>query len=142
MKIKARRKARLHAIQALYQHQIAITDFNTLKTQYYLDNESKHPVEWPFFYDLLDGIHSYKSIIDDALAPFLDRAFNELTPIELAVLRLGAYELFYRWEIPYQVVIKEYVDQAEVLGTQDGYKFINGVLERIAQHTKKSNTIN
>ena len=67
-----------------------------------------------------------------ALAPHLDRAAAELSPIERAILVIGAWELAHRLEIPYRVVINEAVELAKSYGGTDGHKFVNGVLDKLA----------
>ena len=64
--------------------------------------------------------------------PALDRPVNELDKVELAVLRLAARELQAREDIPYAVVIDEYVELAKLFGAEEGHKFVNGVLDKLA----------
>jgi N utilization substance protein B len=63
--------------------------------------------------------------------PYLDRRAAELSPIERAILALGAWELKYRLDIPYRVVINEAVEVAKSFGGTDGFKYVNGVLDKL-----------
>ncbi|MFT6836341.1 MAG: N utilization substance protein B [Francisellaceae bacterium] len=137
LKVKERRRARLHAVQALYQQDMAGNSSAELKRQYYADNVNRHPVDWEFFNNLIDGIDEYTDELDDKIKPLVDRDFKSINPIELAILRLGVYELLFRLDVPYQVVIKEYTSNADNLGAEDGHKFINSLLDKIAKDNRK-----
>jgi len=62
----------------------------------------------------------------------LDRAIHELTPVELTILRLSAYELLERPDVPYRVIINEGVELAKTFGATDGHKYVNGILDKLA----------
>lgn len=130
VKIKERRRARMHAIQALYQQQMAGSTLTELKQQYHEDNVNRHSVDWLFFNELLEGVDEHTAHIDETIKPLVDRNFDSINPIELSILRLGIFELLYRLDVPHQVVINEYVSYAFDLGAEDGYKFVNGLLEK------------
>ena len=70
------------------------------------------------------------------LAPCVDRSIDGLAPVERAVLAIGAWELTHRLEIPYRVVINEAVELAKRYGGTDGYKFVNGVLDKLATRAR------
>ena len=71
-------------------------------------------------------------MIDAVLVPVLDRDLDALMPVELAVLRLSIYELMFCLDVPYKVVINEALELSKAFGSQDGYKYINGVLHNLA----------
>ena len=73
-----------------------------------------------------------------ALAPHLDRKPAELSPIERAILVIGAWELTTRVDIPYRVVINEAVELAKSFGATDGHRFVNGVLDKLAADARAS----
>ena len=75
---------------------------------------------------------------EEALTPFLDRPIQSLNPIELTILRLCAFELFHCPEIPYRVILDESVSLAKAFGSQDGHKYVNGVLHNLAQTARKT----
>ena len=70
--------------------------------------------------------------------PPLDRAVDALDPVERALLYLGTYELAYRVDVPYKVVINEAVELAKVFGATDSYKYVNGVLDKLAPILRSS----
>ncbi|MCF6765841.1 transcription antitermination factor NusB [Thiotrichales bacterium 19S3-7] len=136
IKIKPRKRARFHAIQALYQRELAGTDYLELRVQFYEDNIERHPVDWDFFHDLINGVEKYQIELDNMIRPLVVREFESVKPVELAILRLGAYELNHRLEIPFQVIINEYVEHAKELGATDGHRFVNGLLERLSHQVR------
>ena len=71
-------------------------------------------------------------MLHEAITPALDRPVAELSPVEHAVLLVAAFELLHHPEIPYRVVINEAVELAKTFGGTDGYKYVNGVLDRVA----------
>lgn len=130
--IKARHKARALVLQALYQAQYNHTSKDEILLEYLLDNKDKK-IDFDYFRELFTGVMDNALNIDEILTPALDRAVNELTPIELSVLRMSVYELKYRLDIPYRVVINEALELTKTFGTQDGFKYVNGVLDRLAK---------
>ncbi len=79
-----------------------------------------------------DGIAGEYDALLASLAPCLDRKPTEVSPVERAILVIGAWELLRRMEIPYKVVINEAVELAKVYGGTDGYRYVNGVLDKYA----------
>ena len=131
MKPYNRHKARALALQAIFQWQFAANNVRDIETQYLSDlNPKKTDVE--YFKNLLQGTVANITAIDDVIAPFLDRKTKDLNQIEHAVLRLAAYELMYRKDVPYKVVINEALELTKKFGTIEGYKYVNGVLDKIA----------
>ncbi|MEN9465826.1 MAG: hypothetical protein RL217_2007 [Pseudomonadota bacterium] len=132
----ARRKARHYAVQALYQWQLAGANVAQIEAEFRADNDmSKVDVE--YFHALLHGVPMEKSNIDEKIKPLLDRRLDEMTPVELAIVRLGAYEMLHRIDVPYKVVINEAIELTKTFGATDGHKFINGVLDKLAQRERK-----
>jgi N utilization substance protein B len=89
-----------------------------------------------FFRELLEGVLNQSAALDEALLPHLDRALEELSPIEHAILLIGAYELVHTLNVPYRVAINEAVNLAKAYGGTDGHKFVNGVLDKLARVTR------
>ena len=133
-KIAHRKKARSLLVQALYQWQISDYPVNDIEAQYRTDNVGK--IDWDYFHELFVGIASSVQDLDSSLAPLLDREISQLNPIELAILRLGAYELSQRIDIPYRVAINESVELAKKYGATDSHKYVNGVLDKLARHSR------
>lgn len=98
-------------------------------------------VDERYFGQGLHVIIENKSKLDDILAPKLDRSIDQLGPIEHAILLLGLYELKYRKDIPFRVVINEAVDLAKDFGAQESHKYMNGVLDRLAREFNQEQTL-
>ena len=133
-KIAHRKKARSLLVQALYQWQISDYPVNAIEAQYRADNVGK--IDWDYFHDMFVGIASSTQTLDNSFIPLLDRDMSQLNPIELAILRLGAYELSSRIDIPYRVVINESIELAKKYGATGSYKYVNGVLDKLARQSR------
>jgi N utilization substance protein B len=127
-----RSQARKHAVQAIYQWQMAGQDVSDIANQF-LEEQDLSSFEIPYFQDLLEGIPTHLEQLDALLKPSLDRAIESVDPVERAILRIGTYELQYKLEVPYRVVINEAVEMAKVFGAEQGHKFVNGVLDQVAK---------
>ena len=68
--------------------------------------------------------------------PFIDRPLTELSPIEHGILLIGSFELVHHIEVPYKVAINEAVELAKSFGGTDGFKFVNGVLDKVAAQVR------
>ncbi len=88
------------------------------------------------FGELLRGVTSRARALDDAYSLFLDRSVDDLDPVELAVLRIGAYELIERLDVPYRVAINESVELAKIFGATESHRYVNGVLDKLAQKVR------
>ncbi|WP_290652843.1 transcription antitermination factor NusB [Idiomarina sp.] len=129
MKPAARRKARKLAVQAVYSWQLSQNTFSDIEAQYLTDTDTSK-VDVDYFLDLLHGVGSYYKSLDESIAPFLDRPIKELDPVELAVLRIAAFELRERLDVPYKVAINEAIELAKSFGADDSHRFVNGVLDK------------
>ena len=99
--------------------------------QYREETEGK--VDWDYFGEIFVEIPAQVEQLNEHLAPVIDRELKSLDPIEKALLYLGTYELAFRIDVPYRVVINECVELAKVFGATDGHKYINGVLDKLAK---------
>jgi N utilization substance protein B len=100
------------------------------------------PVDIDFFVALLHGAIGEADTLRARLAPFLSRSVAELSPIEHAILLLGAHELTHDLETPYKVVINEAIELAKKYGGTDGHRFVNGVLDRLATKLRPAEITN
>jgi N utilization substance protein B len=91
-----------------------------------------------YFEDLLRGVAEHCAELDAGLAPFLDREVAQVDPIERAVLRLAAYELRYRVDVPYRVVINEAIEVTKRFGAEHGHTYVNGVLDKAAKEWRRA----
>jgi N utilization substance protein B len=128
----ARAVARRLALQALYRWQLNSGPWQDLVQEFGTEAQTQH-ADQEYFRTLIEGICTAHEQLDAALAPLLDRKPSELDPIEHAALLIGSYELQHRPEIPFRVVLNEAVGLARRFGATDGYKFVNGVLDRGAR---------
>lgn len=135
MKPHARHKARSLALQAIFQWQFAANSISDVEVQC-LAKLNPKKVDAEYFSDLLRGTAKNIEAIDKIIVPVLDRKIKELNHIECAVLRLAVYELIYRFDVPYKVIINEALELTKKFGTVDGYKYVNGVLDKIASSTR------
>jgi transcription antitermination protein NusB len=128
---RSRRRARELAVQGLYQWQLTRETTDFIETQLRQQRDFAKADE-EHFADLLRGTLARVEELDRALQPCLDRAVKDLSPVEHAILLVGAYELSRHPEIPYRVVLNEAVELAKTFGGTDGYKYVNGVLDKLA----------
>ena len=131
----ARRKARRFTLQALYQWQLAGAAVSDIEAQF-LANQDFAKVDREYFHDLLHGALGQVKTLDELLTPYLDRRVEELSQVEKAILRLGAFELKERQDVPYRVVINEGFELAKVFGAEDSFKYVNGVLDKLARQLR------
>jgi N utilization substance protein B len=126
-----RKKARQLLVQALYQWQVSGSDVNSIEAEFFTDNNMAK-VDTEYFKELLHGIPSKLADIDGAYEGHLDRGSDDLDPVSRSLLRMGTYELLYRIDVPYKVAINEAVNLAKKFGPTDAYKYINGILDKVA----------
>ncbi len=132
----ARKKARHMLVQALYQWQLSDTSIGVIEAQY-MAEKSMAKADSDFFCELLHEIPAKLNELDGAYREFLDRDPDALDPISLAVLRISVYELLHRVDIPYRVVINEAVNLTKTFGPTDAYKYINGIVDRVAARARR-----
>jgi len=126
-----RRRAREFVVQGLYQWQVGGQDATAIQVQ----------AEGVAGFDKADNA-LYRTLLGEALqdaealkldlGPHIDRAWDEVSPIERGILLLGACELKLHPETPYRVIINEAIELAKTFGGTDGHKFVNGVLDKLA----------
>jgi N utilization substance protein B len=126
----ARRRARELALQGIYQWRLTGADAAQIEKQI-REEVGLGRYDEAFFSAVLRGVIAQHAELQTALAPHLSRDLDELSPVELAILLLGAYELTQHPETPYRVVINEAIDLAKDYGGTDGHKFVNGVLDKM-----------
>ena len=127
-----RRKARHFGLQALYQWTLSGASVTDIEAEFRGDNDFRH-TDGEYFSALLRGVTADVESLEMLFAPALDRALDELDPIERNLLRLGTFELRDRIDVPYKVVISEAVALAKKFGATDSHKYVNGVLDKIAR---------
>jgi len=124
-------RARRRALQAVYAWEISRTPMDKVIVQFEHEQEME-VADLGYFKDLLLGIEKHREAIDQKMRPFLDREVAQVDPIERAVLRIATYELLYRPDVPYRVVINEAIEVAKRFGADFGHTYVNGVLDQAA----------
>ena len=127
----ARRKARRALVQAVYQWQLSANSIASIREDFRTSDALKK-ADIDFFDELLSLIVKGSTDLDDAFKGLLDRPTEQLDHVEHAILRLATAEFMHRIDVPYKVVIDEYVELAKTFGAQDSHKYINGVLDKLA----------
>ncbi len=119
-------------MQALYQWQLNPGDPAQVEAQFLADEEVQG-ADLQFFQQLWRGVTSHADELDAAIRGKLsDRKWDEISEVERAILRLGAFELAHRLDVPYRVVINEALELTKRFGAEQGHRFVNGILDRLA----------
>ena len=128
---KRRHLSRELALQGIYQWRVAGSDASFIEIQ--LRDTSIFPkADELFFSDLLRGVLKNATTLEQQIQPCLDRPLTDLSPVELSILLLSTYEFMYHLETPYRAIINEAIELAKTYGGTDGYKYVNGVLDKLA----------
>ncbi|MEQ1637448.1 MAG: transcription antitermination factor NusB [Methylococcales bacterium] len=131
----ARTNARKCAVQALYQWQMTGHNLNDIE-RHFLEEERFKGAQRSYFDEIFRGVPKQLDVIDLALSEFVDRPVDKIDPVERAILRIGVYELINRLDIPYRVIINEGVDLAKCFGADGSHKYVNGILDKVAQQKR------
>ncbi|HET7655944.1 MAG TPA: transcription antitermination factor NusB [Luteimonas sp.] len=126
-----RSRARRRALQAVYAWQMAGGTAQQVIAQF--AHEQAHEIaDLEYFDDLVRGVLRLAPSLDEALADYVDRDMAQVDQIERAALRIAAYELLHRPDVPYRVVINEAIDSTKRFGSEHGHTYVNGVLDKAA----------
>ncbi|QIK80375.1 transcription antitermination factor NusB [Lysobacter sp. HDW10] len=126
-----RTRARRRAMQALYAWQMSGGEARTVIAQF-AHEQAREQADLIYFEDMVRGVIEHQSTLDAALNTYLDRDIEQVDGVERAVLRIAAYEMRHRIDVPYRVVINEAIETAKRFGAEHGHTFINGVLDQAA----------
>lgn len=127
----ARSRAREFAVQALYQHLVGRQDPDAID-QFTRGLSGFHKADSVHYDALLHGCIKEGAELDALIVPLLDRKLEEISPIEHAVMWIGAYEFLHVQEVPWRVVLNECIELAKEFGGTDGHKYVNAVLNGLA----------
>ncbi|MBI5451417.1 MAG: transcription antitermination factor NusB [Gammaproteobacteria bacterium] len=133
--MNARSLARSCVVQALYQWQMTRQVPDASDVEFILAKDQGR-LDRAYFTELLNEIITNVGMLSAHLEPVLDRPLEELDPVGRAILWLGVCELVLHHEIPFRVVINEAIEQAKVFGVQNGHKYVNGILDTLAQQLR------
>ncbi len=126
-----RHNARRSAVQALYQWHYAQNPLSEMMADFRNENDLSE-VDDEYFQLLVSGVVNEEAAIAETISKVINRPLLEINPVELAVLRISTYELMSRLDIPYRVVINEALNVNKEFGSEQGYKYVNGVLDALA----------
>ncbi len=132
---QARTNARKAAVQALYQWQMTGQSLIEIEGQF-LEEERLKDAQKSYFTELFHGVPKNLEAIDQALSEFVDRPVDMIDPVERAILRIGVYELVNRLDMPYRVVLNEGINLAKYFGADGSHKYVNGILDKVAQQKR------
>lgn len=127
-----RRLAREIAMQGLYEWRMSGNSLPVIEDHLEQESEDWANADRPLALVLLRGAAEHGDVLEASYASYLDRPITEISPVERAILLLGAYELTHRIETPYRVVINEAIELAKAFGGTDGHRYVNGVLDKLA----------
>jgi N utilization substance protein B len=127
----ARSRARRRALQALYAWQISNSPIDKVIEQFRAEQDMEI-ADLEYFEALVRGVEQHAGELDEVLSRFIDRTMDQVDPIERAVLRIAGYELAFRPDVPYRVVINEAIETTKRFGAEHGHTYVNGVLDRAA----------
>jgi N utilization substance protein B len=130
-----RSRARRAAMQAVYQWQMTAQEVDLIAAQF-REDKSWRRIDEALFCAHLYGVAGNVTSLDAHLQPILDRPVAQLDAVERAILRMGAFELTHRPDIPWRVVINEYVELAREFGAEQSHKYVNGILDKLARRTR------
>ena len=130
-----RRHSREFALQGLYQWIYTGADAEQV-LGHLAEMEGFAGADREFLETELRGAIAHAAALQAALEPFVDRKWDEMSPIERAILLIGAWEMVHEPEIPYRVTINEAIELGKRLGGTDGHKYVNGVLDRLAAEVR------
>lgn len=125
--------ARRYAMQALYEHQMTGRSLSEVQQDYRHDSEACEKMDTAYFDRLLNGVQERRGVIVSSLEGLLNYSFDKVDPVEQAVMLYAAYELLYIPEIAAPVVVAEAVKMNKRYGSEEGYRLVNGVLDRLAK---------
>ncbi len=131
MRVSPRRRSREFAMQGIYQW--IYTGHSAAEVLKNLSEmEEFQAADQAFLAAELRGTIGEAEDLQARLAPFADRKWEDVSPVERAILMLGAWELVHSPEIPYRVTINEAIELGKRYGGTDGHKYVNGVLDKLA----------
>jgi N utilization substance protein B len=131
----SRKLARSFTLQGLYAWLVGGADVTLIAANLAEDEQFKR-ADAAYFRILLYGVLKEEDLLSSHIARYIDRKLTELSPIERGILLIGAYELLHCPDVPMRVVINEGVELAKSFGGTDGHKYINGVLDKLAQDVR------
>ena len=131
-KINNRRKSRELVMKSVYRGLVNQIDITQIKKDIQ-DDPDFIRADQDLYEEILSGVFKNIDSLKLEIESYIDRSYEELSPIELSIIYFSLYELKYSMSVPYKVVINEAVEIAKTYGGADGYKYINGILNQAAK---------
>ena len=128
----ARSRSRRRALQAVYAWQMGGQSMEQVIVQFRHEQDME-VADLEYFEDLLRGVAGHVESLDAGLTPYLDREVQRVDAVELAVMRVAAYELKCRLDVPYRVILNEAIEVTKRFGAEHGHTYVNGVLDKLAR---------
>ena len=135
-KINNRRKSRELAMKSIYRGLVNSFDLTQIQKDIRDDPDFIRADE-KFYVEILKGVFKNIETLKLEIISYIDRSYEELSPIELSIIYSSLYELKYSPSVPYKVVINEAIEVAKSFGGVDGFKYINGILNQAAEKNRK-----
>ncbi|MEP6880766.1 MAG: transcription antitermination factor NusB [Dokdonella sp.] len=135
--LAARSRSRRRALQAIYAWQVGGNRMIQVIEQFRHEQDMEI-ADLEYFEDLLRGVEKHQVELDAGIRQFIDREIAEVDPIERAVMRIAGYEMRYRPDVPYRVIINEALEVTKRFGADHGHTFVNGVLDKLAAQWRES----
>ena len=132
MEPQKRHWSRRLALQALYQWQISGHEIDELLAQY-VEDDNWEKTDKKYFVDLVTASINQNDDLTAVFSPYLNLASEQIDPIENSILLYATYEILHKPETPTKVILSEAINLCKKFGSIDGYKFINGVLDKLAK---------
>ena len=129
--LAARSRSRRRALQAIYAWQVGGNRMIQVIEQFRHEQDMEI-ADLEYFEDLLRGVEKNLAELDAGIRAHIDREIAEVDPIERAVMRIAAYELRHRPDVPYRVIINEALEVTKRFGADQGHTYVNGVLDKLA----------
>ena len=135
--LAARSRSRRRALQAIYAWQVGGNRMIQVIEQFSHEQDMEI-ADLDYFEDLLRGVEKHQVELDAGIRQFIDREIAEVDPIERAVMRIAGYEMRYRPDVPYRVIINEALEVTKRFGADHGHTFVNGVLDKLAAQWREA----
>ena len=130
MRYNSRHLARRNAVQALYQWDITGQSVDEIENAF-INDDAFVGVQRSYFQHLIENVPRQCEVLDGRLKQCISRELDSIDPVERAILRLSTYELLLRPDIPAKVVLNEAIELSRVFGSEEGFRFVNGVLDAL-----------
>ena len=135
-----RHNARKAAVQAMYQWDLTQQDADQIEPQFEQIHDMQN-IDRKYLREIMREIPKREAELEQSISKHIGRDFAKLDPVERAILRIGAYELTYREDVPTKGVLNEMIELAKVFGSDHSYKFVNGVMDKLAKDLRKKNSV-